>query len=211
MKNAFCIDKRVISGARFLRLSATAQSLYFHLNADADDDGIVEAFATVNKIRANEQDLIQLIQANFIVLLNKNELVAYITDWVRNNKGLDIRWHKQSEYLQLLADVCPDAKIYVATLRNGKKIKLLTTAKEAIMTKNTNKDNSTTQENLMDSLDILKLKTRQENNNNKLFSCLDSSIYQCPTCDGKGTVDNLLCETCHGTGLIQYHKKEKSK
>ena len=97
MKNAFCIDKRVISGARFLRLSATAQSLYFHLNADADDDGIVEAFATVNKIRANEQDLIQLIQANFIVLLNKNELVAYITDWVRNNKGLDIRWHKQSE------------------------------------------------------------------------------------------------------------------
>ena len=93
MKNAFCISKQVISGARFLRLSATAQSLYMHLNADADDDGVVEAFATINKVRANEQDLIQLVQSGFLVILNQNELIAYITDWVRNNKGLDIRWH----------------------------------------------------------------------------------------------------------------------
>lgn len=89
MKNAFCISKQVISGARFLRLSATAQSLYMHLNADADDDGVVEAFATINKVRANEQDLIQLVQSGFLVILNQNELIAYITDWVRNNKGLD--------------------------------------------------------------------------------------------------------------------------
>lgn len=61
----------LISGARFLRLSATAQSLYFHLNTKADDNGIVEAFAVLNKVRAAEQDLVQLVDAEFISIINK--------------------------------------------------------------------------------------------------------------------------------------------
>lgn len=211
MKNAFCIDKRVISGARFLRLSATAQSLYMHLNADADDDGIVEAFATLNKVRAAEQDLIQLVQANFLVILNQNELIAYITDWVRHNRNIDIRWHKQSEYIDLLADVCPSAKVYVAILRNGKKTKMLTTAKEAILINNTNKDIMLTHESLARTREKHMLKTRQENNNNMLFSCRNNNIYTCPVCAGNGTVNNLICQTCNGTGKIEYNKKENLK
>ena len=209
MKNAFCIDKRVISGARFLRLSATAQSLYMHLNADADDDGVVEAFATVNKVRANEQDLIQLVQSGFLVILNQNELIAHITDWVRNNKGLDIRWHRQSEYIYLLAEVCPEAKVYVSIVNNGKKTKMLTTAKEAILINNTNKDIIPTRENLARTRDKHMLKTRQENNNNMLFSCRNNNIYTCPVCAGNGTVDNLICQTCNGTGKITYKAKER--
>ena len=212
MKNAFCIDKRVISGARFLRLSATAQSLYMHLNADADDDGIVEAFATINKVRANEQDLIQLVQSGFLIILNQSELIAYITDWVRNNKGLDIRWHRQSEYLFLLAEVCPDAKVYVSIANSGKKTKMLTTAKEAIVINNTNKNIIPTHENHTRTPEKHMLKIRQDNNNNKLLSCLDNSnIYTCPVCDGKGTVDNLICPTCNGAGEITYKIKERSK
>ncbi len=211
MKNAFCVDKRVISGARFLRLSATAQSLYFHLNADADDDGIVEAFATLNKVRANEQDLVQLVQSGFLIVLNKNELIAYITDWVRHNRNIDIRWHKQSEYLDLLADVCPSAKVYVAILRNNKKIKMLTTAKEAILINNTNKKMMPTHENLMSSREILVLKRKEDNNYNKLLSSFQSNnIYTCPVCQGKGTVDNLICPTCEGAGEITYNIKERS-
>lgn len=212
MKNAFCISKQVISGARFLRLSATAQSLYMHLNADADDDGVVEAFATINKVRANEQDLIQLVQSGFLVILNQNELIAYITDWVRNNKGLDIRWHRQSEYLYLLAEVCPEAKVYVAILCNGKKTKMLTTAKDATIIIDANKDIVSTHENLARTHEKPTLNIRQDNNYNKLLSCLDNSnIYTCPVCDGKGTVDNLICPTCNGAGEITYKIKERSK
>ena len=211
MKNAFCISKQVISGARFLRLSATAQSLYMHLNADADDDGIVEAFATINKVRANEQDLIQLVQSGFLIVLNKNELIAYITDWVRHNRNIDIRWHKQSEYLDLLADVCPSAKVYVAILRNNKKIKMLTTAKEAILINNTNKKIIPTHENLLSSREILMLKRKEDNNYKKLLSSFQSNnIYTCPVCQGKGTVDNLICPTCEGAGEITYNIKERS-
>lgn len=212
MKNAFCVDKRVISGARFLRLSATAQSLYFHLNADADDDGIVEAFATINKVRANEQDLVQLVQSGFLVILNQSELIAYITDWVRHNRNLDIRWHKQSEYLNLLAEICPTAKVYIAILRNNKKTKMLTTAKEATIIINTNKHGVPTHEILMSSREKHMPNTREDNNYKELLSSLgNNNIYTCPVCAGKGSVDNSVCHTCNGTGQIEYNKKEQSK
>lgn len=209
MKNAFCIDKRVITGARFLRLSASAQSLYMHLNADADDDGIVEAFATLNKVRANEQDLVQLVQSDFLVILNQTELIAYITDWVKHNKGLDIRWHKQSDYLHLLAEVYPNAKVYVAIIYNGKKNKLLTTAKEALTIADTNKYDMVTHENLARTREKHMPKISEDNNNKMLLSSLNT--YTCPVCSGKGNVDNLPCATCKGTGHITYTKERASK
>lgn len=130
---------------------------------------------------------------------------------MRHNRNIDIRWHKQSEYLDLLADVCPSAKVYVAILRNNKKIKMLTTAKEAILINNTNKKMMPTHENLMSSREILVLKRKEDNNYNKLLSSFQSNnIYTCPVCQGKGTVDNLICPTCEGAGEITYNIKERS-
>ena len=38
------ISRTVVDSARFLKMPATSQNLYFHLVVNADDDGIVEAY-----------------------------------------------------------------------------------------------------------------------------------------------------------------------
>ena len=40
--------KCVVEGARFLKMPASSQSLYFHLCLNADDDGVVEAYTKFN-------------------------------------------------------------------------------------------------------------------------------------------------------------------
>lgn len=51
------ISRKIVASARFLKMSATSQNLYFHLLSAADDDGVVEAYPIINMCKANEDDL----------------------------------------------------------------------------------------------------------------------------------------------------------
>lgn len=66
------ISKRIAESAKFIKMPATSQNLYFHLVIHADDDGIVEALPVINLIHANEDDLRVLHSKGFIVILNED-------------------------------------------------------------------------------------------------------------------------------------------
>ena len=78
-------SRKIVSSARFLRLPAICQALYYQLGVNADDDGVVEAYMTVRAVGASEDDLRTLEDQGFIRILNE-DLVTYITDWVENNR-----------------------------------------------------------------------------------------------------------------------------
>ena len=73
-------SRRIINSAKFLKMPVSTQCLYFHLGLNADDDGIVEAYMTINMVGATEDDLKILVAKNFVQVLNE-DLVTYITDW----------------------------------------------------------------------------------------------------------------------------------
>jgi hypothetical protein len=52
---------------------------------NADDDGVVEAFSVMRLAAVGEDALNELVERNFIRVLN-NDLVAHILDWEENNK-----------------------------------------------------------------------------------------------------------------------------
>ena len=77
MKDSFVISKHLIKSTRFLRLNGVVQALYIHLNADADDFGIVDVLATMRQTNASEQDLLTLISVGLITMLDQKDLIAF--------------------------------------------------------------------------------------------------------------------------------------
>lgn len=84
--------KSVIGSARFLRMPSSSRLLYYDLGMQADDDGVVEAFSVMRTTGATEDDLRVLCSRGFVTVLN-DDLVAYITDWTRNNQIKKDRYH----------------------------------------------------------------------------------------------------------------------
>ena len=97
--------KSVVESARFLKMPVSSQNLYFHLGMNADDDGIVEAYAVINLVKANEDDLRVLYSKGFVRVLNE-DLVTYIEDWREQNKIRADR-KKDSIYKNLLLQIDP--------------------------------------------------------------------------------------------------------
>lgn len=95
-------SKKVINSARFLRMPATSRLLYYDLGMQADDDGVVEAFAIMRMVGANEDDLRVLEARGFVKVLNE-DLVTYIIDWKKNNTIRKDRY-TPSEYAYLLEE-----------------------------------------------------------------------------------------------------------
>ena len=98
-------SKRIVNSARFLKMPAAAQMLYFHLGMNADDDGIVEGFNVVRVTGCTEEDLRLLEDRGFVQILNE-DLVTHLTDWEVNNK---IRADRRTEsiYKDLLTEDGP--------------------------------------------------------------------------------------------------------
>ena len=97
--------KSIVESARFLKMPVSSQNLYFHLGMNADDDGIVEAYAVMNLVKAHEDDLRVLFSKGFIRILNE-DLVSYIEDWREQNKIRPDR-KKDSIYKDLLLQIDP--------------------------------------------------------------------------------------------------------
>nr|WP_301907430.1 conserved phage C-terminal domain-containing protein [uncultured Anaerostipes sp.] len=100
---------KIVKSARFLKMPASSQCLYFHLGLNADDDGIVEAYTVMRSVGATEDDLKILVAKGFVKVLNE-DLVTYIIDWQEHNK---IRADRKidSLYKDLLLQIIPDAPL----------------------------------------------------------------------------------------------------
>lgn len=96
---------------RFLSMTPAAQSLYFHLNMNADDDGFVASpKAVLSATRARKQDLKMLEQEKLVLLFSSGILV--ITHWRVHNLIKKDRYHPtlyHAEKAQLLQS---DGTIY---------------------------------------------------------------------------------------------------
>ena len=109
------VSRKIVESARFLKMPATSQNLYFHLVVNADDDGIVEAYSVLALTKANEDDLRVLVSKQFVYMLNE-DLVAYIEDWLEMNY-LRADRKKDSRYKPLLLQLRPDVKLIEAKER----------------------------------------------------------------------------------------------
>ena len=103
------ISKKIVESAKFIKMPATSQNLYFHLVLNADDDGVVEGFPVINLIRANEDDLRVLVSKGFVQVLNE-DLVSYIVDWREQNTLRPDR-KVDSLYKDLLLQINPDVEL----------------------------------------------------------------------------------------------------
>lgn len=78
------IAKKVIDSDLFLGMPLSAQALYFHLNARADDDGFVNNPKKITKmVSAAEDDLRILLMKRFIIGFDSGVIV--ITHWRVHN------------------------------------------------------------------------------------------------------------------------------
>ena len=103
------ISKRIISSTKFIKMPQDTQNLYFHLNMNADDDGIVEAYSVMKLIGSPEDNLKVLQAKGFIQILNE-DFISYILDWrehnlIRADRKID------SMYKELLLKIVPEAEI----------------------------------------------------------------------------------------------------
>lgn len=76
-------DRGVVGADAFTEMSSDAQSLYFHLGVQADDEGFVSPRGVMRMISAPEDSLKVLIAKKFVIPFKSG--VVVITDWNENN------------------------------------------------------------------------------------------------------------------------------
>lgn len=78
-------SKQIIESDRFCDLSHSAQALYFHLNIEADDDGMVNSPRKVQRmIGAGNEHLEELTAAGFVLPFPSG--VVCVKHWLINNQ-----------------------------------------------------------------------------------------------------------------------------
>lgn len=102
-------SKAIINSARFLKMPAESQNLYFHLGLRADDDGIVEAY-TVMKLIGTSDDNLKILAAKGYVRILNEDMVSFIVDWKEHNL---IRADRKvdSIYKNLLLQMLPEVEL----------------------------------------------------------------------------------------------------
>jgi hypothetical protein len=100
-------NSAVVNASSFLKMPLTSQALYFHLGLQADDDGIVDAFATTRMVGSSEDDLKILASKGYIVPLN-DDMLLWIVHFNLNNT-LRADRVKPSIHREILLDKVPNA------------------------------------------------------------------------------------------------------
>lgn len=105
--------------AQFLQLPTECQALYFHLQLDADDDGVVEPFAVMRMLGSAPDNLKLLVAKRFLIELNDDE-VCFIKDWREHN---EIRADRlvPSIYRELLQKKIPGIQLTLPKARSDVK------------------------------------------------------------------------------------------
>lgn len=77
-------SQKVTETDKFLDMALTAQSLYFHLGMNADDDGFVGNPKSIKRmIGASEDDLKALVEKDYLIVFEDG--VVVIKDWLVSN------------------------------------------------------------------------------------------------------------------------------
>ncbi|MGX5165550.1 hypothetical protein ACWKST_07065 [Limosilactobacillus reuteri] len=77
-------SQKVTETDKFLDMGMTAQSLYFHLGMNADDDGFVGNPKSIKRmIGASEDDLKALVEKDYLIVFDDG--VVVIKDWLVSN------------------------------------------------------------------------------------------------------------------------------
>lgn len=77
-------SQKVVETDKFLDMALTAQTLYFHLGMNADDDGFVGNPKSIKRmIGASDDDLKTLVEKDYIVVFDDG--VIAIKDWLVSN------------------------------------------------------------------------------------------------------------------------------
>lgn len=77
-------SQKVTETDKFLDMGLTAQSLYFHLGMNADDDGFVGNPKSIKRmIGASEDDLKALVEKDYLIVFEDG--VVVIKDWLVSN------------------------------------------------------------------------------------------------------------------------------
>ena len=78
-------SNEVVESDAFCALHLSAQSLYFHLCMNADDDGFVDKWKSILRyLRIKREHLDSLIESGYVIELNSGALL--ISDWHIHNK-----------------------------------------------------------------------------------------------------------------------------
>lgn len=78
-------SKDITQSDAFRQMGLGAQALYFHLGMEADDDGVVNNFKSIQRsIGANDDDLKILLAKRFILSLGDGDIIV-IKHWKINN------------------------------------------------------------------------------------------------------------------------------
>lgn len=101
------MSKQFVNNASFMKMSDSAKLLYFYLNVNADDDGIVEAYAYSQMLNTPEDDVKVLCQKEFIVFLN-DDWLAFLPHWLINQQ-LRADRYKPSIHRNTLLNKYPDS------------------------------------------------------------------------------------------------------
>ncbi len=100
MKRRMICDDIMDSG-KFLRLPPSTQALYSHCVLGTDDDGIVDVFTIMRKVGAKEDDVVLLVEREFITPLDHKEYIFWVTGFQDFNK-IPAHIKEDSKYIHLL-------------------------------------------------------------------------------------------------------------
>lgn len=97
-----CISDKIVESDAFYALSLCAQTVYFHLNIVADDDGFVNnASGIANKIKGGQRGLTELVNARFLL---KFESLYVVKHWRISNSLKNDRL-KNPQYPNIAAKI----------------------------------------------------------------------------------------------------------
>jgi len=112
--------KTITRSDAFLDMSASAQNLYFHLNAEADDEGFVNNPKSVMRlVKAADDDLRLLIAKKFLIPFESGVVVIKhwrIHNYIRGDRIRQTKYQAEKDLLELdennayrLPDKCPSS------------------------------------------------------------------------------------------------------
>lgn len=119
MKRRMICDDILDSG-KFLRLPPSTQALYSHCVLGTDDDGIVDVFTIMRKVGAKEDDVVLLVEREFITPLDPKEYIFWITGFQDFNK-IQPHIKEDSKYLPLLLSTVQGVEVVKSTKSDDNK------------------------------------------------------------------------------------------
>lgn len=123
------VTTEITSQGKFLRMSLSAQGLWLHLVANADDDGVVDAYTVMRMVGAKEDDMVLLVEREFVTILDQQEYLLWVTNWQEFN-WIDPRIKEDSQHQALLLAKIPDVVLVQSTKEEANKQRTLRLKKQ---------------------------------------------------------------------------------